>query len=127
MTENENFTTFLKENKTLVSDYLETRLDIYRLMLIRSFSKSAGYFIWLIISFLLLFLVIIFLGLVTGFWLSELTGSYIKGFLLATLIIAVIIFIVAMLRKVLFVNPIIRSIIRRSNEETETENNKQPV
>ena len=121
MTENENFTTFLKENKKLVSDYLETRLDIYRLMLIRSFSRSAGYFIWLIISLLLLFLMIIFMGLVTGFWLSELTGSYIKGFSLATLIIAVIIFIVAMLRKVLFVNPIIRSIISRSNEETETE------
>lgn len=124
MAETENLGTFFKDNKKLVKDYFETRLDIYRLKIIRIFSKSAGYFVWIIISLFLLFLFIIFGGLVTGFWLSELTGSYAKGFGLATLIILVIILLLALLRKVLFVNPIIRVIINNADEENEIEPGK---
>lgn len=117
MSEFENLGSFFRENKKLVKDYLDARLEIYKLKLIRIFSKSAGYFIWIIISLFLLFLFFIFLGLVTGFWLSELTGSYVKGFGITTLIILVVIIVLALLRKVLFVNPIIRNIINRASDE----------
>ncbi len=127
MAANENWNSFFNENKQLAKNYLETRLDIYRLIFIRTFSKSAGYFIWIIISLFLLFLVIIFMGIVTGFWLSELTGSYTNGFGLATLIVVFTIFMLAMLRKTLFVNPIIRSIIRTFNEETNLKNKEEPI
>jgi hypothetical protein len=120
MSEFENLGSFFRENKKLVKDYLDARLEIYKLKLIRIFSKSAGYFIWIIISLFLLFLFFIFLGLVTGFWLSELTGSYVKGFGLTTLIILVVIIVLALLRKVLFVNPIIRSFINRASDENAT-------
>ena len=122
MPETENMGTFIKENKKLVKDYLETRLDIYRLKTIRVFSKTAGYFIWLIISMFLLFLFLTFTGLVTGFWLSDITGSYVYGFGLATLIVLAIIIVIALLRRTLFVNPIIRAIINRANEDSEIEN-----
>jgi hypothetical protein len=89
MSEFENLGSFFRENKKLVKDYLDARLEIYKLKLIRIFSKSAGYFIWIIISLFLLFLFFIFLGLVTGFWLSELTGSYVTGFT-TTLIVLVV-------------------------------------
>lgn len=119
MAESEDFGSFFKENKNLVKEYLDTRLEVYKLKLIRIFSKSAGYFMWIIISLFLVSLFITFLGIVTGFWLSEITGSYTKGFGLTTLIIFAVIMIVALLRKVLFVNPIIRTIIKKAGEETE--------
>jgi hypothetical protein len=122
MDKSENLGSFLKENKKLVKDYFDTRLEIYKLKLIRIFSKSAGYFIWIIISLFLLSLFIIFLGLVAGFWLSNVTGSYTIGFVIVTLVIFVKIILLTLWRKVLFVNPIIRAIIKTAGEETETEN-----
>ncbi len=123
MAATENLHTFFSENKKLVQDYLETRAEIYRLRFIKIFSQLAGHFIWLVISLVLLALLIIFLGLVTGFWLSEITGSYTKGFGLTVLIILALILLVAALRKILFVNPLIRFIIRKTSGTTGKENN----
>ncbi|HEY6504803.1 MAG TPA: hypothetical protein VIZ28_12560 [Chitinophagaceae bacterium] len=121
MSEPENIGSFFKENKKLVKDYFDTRLEIYKLKMIRLFSRAAGRLIWLVISLFLLFLFIIFCGLVTGFWLSELTGSYVKGFGITTLIILFLIILVTLLRNQLFVNPIIRTIIRSTADDKEDE------
>ena len=117
MSEAEDLSSFFKENKKLVKDYLDTRLEIFRLQLVRLFSRSAGYLIWIILSMFLFFLFMVFLGLVTGFWLSEITGSYVQGFGVTTLIMLLVIFLLALMRKVLFVNPIIRQLIRRAGIE----------
>ena|SRR5205809_2955186 len=114
MTERENLGSFLKENKKLVRDYLDTRLEVFKLKMIRVFSKLGGYFIWVIISLALIFLLLTFTGLVIGFWFTDITGSYVKGFGYTTLIMFGIIIFLALFRKVLFVNPIIRKIIRRT-------------
>jgi hypothetical protein len=121
MPETENLGSFFKENKKLAKDYFDTRLEIYRLQLIRMLSKSAGYIIWIIISLVLSSLLVIFLGLTTGFWLSAVTGSYTKGFGLTVLLILAVIIIVALLRKTLFVNPVIRNFIKRTARETENQ------
>ena len=121
MSDFDNFGTFFRENTKLAKDYVETRLKLFKLKLIRGFSKSAGYFLWILISIFLLFLFIIFLGITMGFWLSQLTGSYARGFGLTTLIILAIILVLALLRNVLFVNPIIRNIISRTMDEEESE------
>jgi hypothetical protein len=120
MSESENLGSFFRENKKLVKDYFETRLEVFKLRMIRIFSKSAGYFIWILISIFLLFLFIIFLGVTTGFWLSSITGSYTTGFGLTTLIILAVIVILALFRKALFVNPIIRNIISRAADDEDT-------
>src|SRR6185295_15483600 len=122
MQESETLGSFLKENKKLVKEYLDTRMEIYKLKLIRILSKSAGYFIWIIISLFLLLLLMIFLGLVAGIWLSEITGSYVLGFGLVTLIILVKIIFLALFRKKLFVDPIIRNVISRLNDGDEENN-----
>jgi hypothetical protein len=116
----ENLGSFFKENTKLAKDYFETRMEIYRLRAIRLISKSAGYLIWTIISLFLVFLFIIFLGVVVSLWLSDVTGSYIAGFSITTLAIFVLIIVLALLRKVLFVNPIIKAFINQA-EETEAE------
>jgi hypothetical protein len=122
----ENLGSFIRENKSLASDYVETRIEILRLKMIRSLSKLAGQFIWVIISLFLFSLLAIFLGLVTGFWLSEITGSFTKGFGLTALILLVLILLIAALRKYLFINPIIRIIIRKTSEDRELEENNHP-
>jgi hypothetical protein len=117
MPETETFGSFLQETRKLAKEYLDIRLETYRLMLIRLFSKSAGYLIWIIVSLCLVSLFFVFAGLATGFWLSEITGSYTKGFGLTTLIVLAVVILLALFRKALFVNPIVRKIIRRSVSE----------
>jgi lipopolysaccharide export LptBFGC system permease protein LptF len=121
MSEAENLGNFFKENKKLVKEYIETRLEIYRLKAIKTISKTAGYFIWIIISLFLVFLLVTFAALVLGFWLSNLTGSYVAGFGITTLVILILIVVLALLRKTLFVNPIIRAVIDRANDDSEIE------
>jgi hypothetical protein len=117
MPETETFGSFFQETRKLAKEYLDIRLETYRLMLIRLFSKSAGYLIWIIVSLCLVSLFFVFAGLATGFWLSEITGSYTKGFGLTTLIVLTVVILLALFRKALFVNPIVRKIIRRSVSE----------
>ena len=64
MAEQEIFGSFIKENKTLAKEYVTTRMDIYKLQLIRILSKSAGYFAWIVVSFFLLWFGAIWVPLV---------------------------------------------------------------
>jgi len=121
MPEPASFGSFFTDNKKLAKEYIDTKLAIYKLQLIRSFSKSAGYLAWMIVSFFLFWLLIIFGGLVTGFWLSELTGSYTKGFGVTALLILGLIILIALLRKTIFINPIIRTLIHKAAEDKEEE------
>jgi type IV secretory pathway component VirB8 len=115
----ENLGSFFKENSKLLKEYFETRMKIYRLRAIRLLSKSAGYFFWIIISIFLFFLFIIFFGVVLSLWFSKITGSYIAGFSITTGIILLMIILLAIFRKSLFVNPIIKAFISRSEEDSE--------
>ncbi|MBK5270703.1 MAG: hypothetical protein JJE22_06785 [Bacteroidia bacterium] len=117
MADRENIGSFIRENKKLVKSYFETRAEIYRLKAVRLLSKTAGYLIWIIISLFLALLFIIFLGIVASLWLSEITGSYLAGFSITSLGILVIIIVLALLRRVLFVNPIIKAVINHANED----------
>jgi uncharacterized membrane protein len=121
MSQPENLGAFFRENKQLLKEYVETRIEIVRLQGIRMFSKSMGFMVWIIIASLLGFLVLIFSGLVLGFWLSALTHSYVSGFGITTLILLGLLIVLILLRNVLFVNPIIRKVIQGSQETNSTE------
>jgi thiol:disulfide interchange protein len=126
MSGKDNIGSFLKENKKLARDYLDTRLEIFNLKMIRLFSKSAGYLIWVIISLFLVFLLMTFIGLVIGFWLTDITGSHVKGFGYTSLIMLAVVTLLALFRKALFIDPLIRIMIRRAaenNDEINTGNN----
>ncbi|MBN9383143.1 MAG: hypothetical protein J0H74_20470 [Chitinophagaceae bacterium] len=113
----DNLGSFISENKAVLKEYLETRMEIYRLQSLRIFSKSAGYFAWIIVSLFLAFLILIFGGLMLGYWFSSMLGSYVKGFGLMTLLLVVLFVLLALFRKSLFVDPVVQSIIQRSREE----------
>jgi len=117
MSQPDNLGSFISENKTILKEYVETRMEIYRLQSLRIFSKSAGYFAWIIVSLFLAFLIVIFGGLMLGYWFSSMLGSYVKGFGLITLLLIVLFVLLALFRKRLFVDPVVQSIIQRSREE----------
>jgi hypothetical protein len=119
MSQPENLGTFFQENKTVLKEYIETRLEIFRLQAIKVSSKSAGYLVWIIVSLFLLFLIAIFLGMTLSYWLSSLTGSYVTGFGLTALIMLSLFVLFAIFRKKLFVNPVVKTIIQNSMEEIE--------
>ena len=114
MKETENLGSFFDENKKLVKEYFETRLEIYRLSIIKSLTGIAGHLLWVIVLLFLLSLLTIFLGMVTGFWLSVKTGSYSQGFGLTALIILFLVLLVLAFRKSLFINPLIRIIMKKT-------------
>jgi hypothetical protein len=119
MNEPDNLGSFFAGNKNLLKEYFETRLEIYRLQSLRLFARSAGYFAWILLSLFLVFLFLLFGGMATAFWFSELFHSYFKGFGLVTLLILTVFVLLAIFRKTLFVNPVIHSVIQKSREEEE--------
>jgi hypothetical protein len=121
MSENESMGSFLKSNKSLAKEYLETRLEIFRLSGIRMASKSAGYFVWLIISLFLIFLIILFAGVTAGFWLSKLTDSFVVGFGSVALALILLFVILTVFRKKLLLDPLMQIILDRASEEIEEE------
>ena len=125
MNQPENLGAFIKTNKTILQDYLETRIEIYRLQGVKAASKAIGYLIGLLVSLFLVFLVIIFLGLVLGFWLSDLSGSLIVGFGLTSLIMVFFVFLLVLFRKSLFINPVVKKMISQLHEEDNQEENNE--
>lgn len=121
MPQPENLGSFVKENKSLLQEYLETRLEILRLQGVRAGSKAAGYMVWMIVSMFLIFLVCIFLGLVLGFWLTDLTGSYVKGFGITTLIMIALVILLALFRQSLFINPAVKKALGSMQEHDDLE------
>jgi hypothetical protein len=117
MSSSESFGSFFRENTALLKEYVETRIEIYRLQGVRVFSKSAGFLIWLVIALFLFFLIAIFGGLVLAFWLSGLMESYTAGFGITTLILVLIFLILFAFRKKLFVDPVIRTVLKKTELE----------
>jgi hypothetical protein len=117
MSQIDDLGSFFQENKPLLKEYLETRLELYRLQGIRIISKSAGYLVWVVISLFLFFLILLFSGIVLGCWLSGLTHSYTIGFGLTTGVLIIIFAFLAVFRKSLFVNPLTQNIIRKTNDD----------
>ncbi|HEY4206743.1 MAG TPA: hypothetical protein VGM31_08025 [Puia sp.] len=125
MSQPDNLGSFISENKTILKEYVETRMEIYRLQSLRIFSKSAGYFAWIIVSLFLAFLIVIFGGLMLGYWFSSMLGSYVKGFGVITLLLVALFVLLALFRKRLFVDPVVQSIIQRSREEENAEDDEE--
>jgi hypothetical protein len=121
MSEKESIGSFLKSNKSMAKEYFETRLEIFRLSSVRMISKSAGYFVWLIISLFLIFLIVLFAGLAAGYWLSSLMHSFAKGFGLIALLLILVFSILTFFRKKLFLDPLMQIILDRASEEIDEE------
>lgn len=117
----ENLNDFYQENRKLLSEYLETRLQLIRLTSIRSISRMLSLLILVsLISFMALFF-LLFLVISFSWFMSDQLGSATVGFMCGGGIFLLIIFLCVLLRKPLFLNPLIRLFIHTSTQEEEDE------
>ena len=125
MASDDNMASFIRDNKDLLKEYVETRYEIYRLKGVRTISKTSGYAAWIVISLFLLFLVIIFGGLTLAYWLATIFNSTVAGFGVTTLFLLLVFGLLAVFRNQLFINPVITSIINRSNDDEDDNKSDQ--
>lgn len=115
--EKKTFGYFFTDAKEHASAWFESRVDLYKLKAIRLASKVAGNLVWLIISLFLFFFLLLFIEITIGFWLSSYFGSYTAGFGTVALLILVKIGLLTIYKRQLFINPIIKKMIRESWDE----------
>ena len=121
MPTSDNLQDFYKENRRLIIEYLETRMEIIRLKTIGTLSRVLGMLILVtLISFMVLFF-ILFLVIAFSWYIAGITGSAALGFLSGGSIFLLIMLICIIFRKPLFLNPLIRLFIHISTQEQEEE------
>ena len=119
MSSNENLHDFYKESRKLITEYLETRLEIIRLKAIGTLARTLSMLILVtLISFMVLFF-LLFLVISFSWYISTKTGSASIGFLSGGGIFLLIMLICMIFRKSLFLNPLIRLFIHTSTQEEE--------
>jgi uncharacterized membrane protein (DUF485 family) len=116
----ETLNDFYQENRKLVTEYLETRLQLIRLTAIRTLSKTFSLFIVIcLVSFMVLFF-LLFLVIAFSWQMADVTGSAALGFLCGAGVFLLLLILGIVFRKPLFLNPLIRLFIQSSaNEEEE--------
>jgi hypothetical protein len=117
-----NFSEFYQENKKLVREYIETRVELLKLKSVRSLSQVLSLMIILFITSALLLFVMLFLGMSFAWWIARLTDSNAIGFLSAAGLFTLLVMIVIALRKPLFRTPLIKMFISEAmKDELESE------
>lgn len=121
----ETFNDFYQENRKLLSEYLETRLQLLRLIAIRTLSRTFSMFIVVcLVSFMVLFF-LLFLVISFSWLMADATGSAALGFLCGAGVFLVIIMLAIVFRKPLFLNPLIRLFIHTSTREEDEDEDDQ--
>ena len=114
---NETFSEFYQENSKLLSEYLDTRLQLIRLMAIRTISRTFSMFIVVcLVSFMVLFF-LLFLVISFSWLMADAIGSAALGFLCGAGVFLLILVLGIIFRKPLFLNPLIRLFIHTSTQE----------
>lgn len=122
MPTSENLGDFYKENKKLVSEYIETRIELLKLKSIKLLAKTLSVLILIsLVSFMMLFFVL-FLVISFSWFMADKLGSATLGFLCGGGIFLLLIILSVAFRKVLFLNPFIRIFLHASTQEDEEEN-----
>jgi len=124
MSTKSTFSDFFSENKSLLKEYAETRLELIKLQGIRVVSRGFSLMLFLSIVLFLGFLITLFLGLAFAWWLSSVVGSQGLGFALTALVYGILFLLVILFRKPLFRGSIIRLFISEvmyEMDETEEE------
>jgi uncharacterized membrane protein (DUF485 family) len=115
----ENLHDFYEENRKILTEYLETRVEIVKLTAVRSLSRTLAMLIVIsAISFMVLFF-LLFLVISFSWMMADVLGSAALGFLSGGGIFLLILVLTVLFRKQLFLNPLIRLFIRTSTEDAE--------
>lgn len=116
----DNLQDFYKENRKLISEYIETRIQLLRLTSVRSLSKTLSMLILLMVISLMVLLFFVFLVIAFSIYIGNQMENPVMGFLAGAGIFLVVLLLSILFRKPLFLNPLIRLfILITANEEEE--------
>jgi hypothetical protein len=123
MSSKETFFSFFSENKALIKEYIDTKIELIKLHSVRTLSRTISVVMIIFIISLLCLSILLLFGITFAFWIAALTGSNIAGFASAggLFILFLIGFIVFGRRMVQ--NQIIRRIIQDSLDDNEEVDN----
>ena len=118
----DNLQDFYKENRKLISEYIETRIQLLRLTSVRSLSKTLSMLILLMVISLMVLLFFVFLVIAFSIYIGNQMENPVMGFLAGAGVFLVVLLLSILFRKPLFLNPLIRLfILTTANEEEEEE------
>jgi hypothetical protein len=117
----DNLSGFYTENKKLVNEYIETRIEIFRLKSIKMISKLLSILLLIFITSFMILFFLLFLVISFSWFMSDILGSAALGFLCGGLLFLGIMLICIIFRKPLFVNPFIRIFLKASLHEMHDE------
>ncbi len=100
----ENFS----EINALIKKYINARVDLLKLSLLQKITKAGTYLLTFVSIIVSAFAITIFLMFSFSFWYGENVGSIATGFLIAAGIYLVLLFMLYLLRKVIFKRNLIR-------------------
>ncbi len=117
MGSDQNFKGFYAENKALLKEYVDLRVNLVKLQAVKVLSKSFGLVIVIfLVGFMSLF-TLVFLGMSFAWWLTNLTGSAVLGFAGAAGLFFMLLLLVIVFRRPLVQNPLIRLFIRETSKD----------
>jgi ABC-type multidrug transport system fused ATPase/permease subunit len=117
----DNFSNYFNQTGKVAKDYLETRLDLIKLQAAGKLSRALALFFSLILAFLLFFFAIVFLGMVLGFWIGEMTNSYTIGFSCSAGLFVFFLMVIMWFREPLIQRPLSNMLIKEMVSEMEIE------
>jgi hypothetical protein len=120
---NDTYASFIKD----VKDYIEMNYDLFLLNLIEKLSIIISLLLALLIGILLLLIAFVYFSIAFIYWSELFFHSLVPGFLIVGGIFVILFFIFYLLRKRLFVNPMIKILSRilfHEHRKT-TENEKE--
>ena len=119
MSSKETFFSFFSQNKALLKEYIDTRLELIKLQGVRTLSRTISAIMIIFIISLLCLSILLLIGITFAFWIADVSGSNIVGFASAAgLFILFLIGFIVFGRKMVQ-NQIIKRIIQDSMDDSE--------
>lgn len=104
--------TFFEETRNLVEGYVEDRILLFKLQTGEKIAKMVSSLYIMFIIGLLLFVILLILTVIAGYFLAFLTDNFIVGFGIVAVIYVILIFIVYSMHKKFLGKRVMNSVIK---------------
>ena len=119
MSSKETFFSFFSQNKALIKEYIDTKLEIFKLQGVRTLSRIISVIMIIFIISLLCLSILLLIGITFAFWIADITGSNIAGFASAAGLFILFLIGFIVFGRGMVQNQIIKRIIQDSMDDNE--------
>jgi hypothetical protein len=119
MSSKETFFSFFSQNKALLKEYIDTRLELMKLQGVRTLSRTISAIMIIFIISLLCLSILLLIGITFAFWIADITGSNIAGFASAAGLFILFLIGFIVFGRGMVQNQIIKRIIQDSMDDSE--------